>query len=242
MIAQRVCTADPDGTVRTVAHFDEMPGGIGFLPDGTPLIVGIPSTRLFAIRNGHPEVYAELGDAAEGHLDDMAVATDGTAYVGAIGQITPDMENSPPCGAIIRVEPNGTVSRDADNLAFPNGAVVTGKSTTVLVHQTFAELITAFDIGEDGRLMNRRTWATLPAMHPDGLAVDQGGAAWIGCFQEERFVRVLEGGQITDVIATPGRWATGVELAAGVGSGGSDHRPTDQHVLQHRHRHLHLNP
>lgn len=116
MIAQRVCTAYPDGTVRKVAHFDEMPGGMGFLPDGTPLIVGIPSTRLFAIRNGHPEVYAELGDAAEGHLDDLAVAPDGTAYVGAIGQITPDMENSPPSGAIIRVAPNGTGSRDADNL------------------------------------------------------------------------------------------------------------------------------
>lgn len=142
----------------------------------------------------------------------MAVAIDGTAYVGAVGNMSADTEGTPPGGALVRVTPSGVVSRDADNLAFPNGAVLTDANTTLLVNETFGERITAFDIGEDGRLLNRRTWAALPGLHPDGLAVDELGAAWVGCYREEKFVRVLQGGRITDVITTAGRWATGAEL------------------------------
>ncbi|TAM64517.1 SMP-30/gluconolactonase/LRE family protein [Mycobacterium sp.] len=211
MVAKRLCTADPGGTVRTVARFDEMPGGVGFLPDGTPLVVGMSSARVFAVRNGEAEVYAELGDAAAGHCDDMVVSPDGTAYVGAIGEVTADMEGAPAGGGIVSVTPDGQVIRDADELAFPNGAVVTNDGR-LLVNETFAERITAFDIDGDGRLTNRRTWAELPRTHPDGIAVDADGAVWVGCYLEGQFVRVLEGGEITDVITTGDRWATGVEL------------------------------
>ncbi|BBU21124.1 SMP-30/gluconolactonase/LRE family protein [Mycobacterium xenopi] len=212
MIAKRVCTADLSGTVATVAQLDEMPGGIGFLPDGTPLVVAMTTARLLTIGDGCIEVYAELGDTAAGQLDDMAVATDGTAYVGAVGRISADTEGAPPGGAIVRVAPDRAVSCEAENLAFPNGAVLTAGNTTLLVNETFGERITAFNIGDDGRLMNRRTWAALPGLHPDGLALDERGATWVGCYLEQKFVRVLEGGRITDVIRTSGRWATGVEL------------------------------
>jgi sugar lactone lactonase YvrE len=210
MVAKRLCASDIDGTVRTVARFDEMPGGIGFLPDGTPLVAGMSSARVFAVRNGRPEVYAELRGAAAGHCDDMVVSPDGTAYVGAIGEVTADMEGAPAGGGIVRITPTGQVIRDAADLAFPNGAVVA--DGRLLVNETFAERITAFDIAEDGRLTNRRTWAELPGTHPDGLAVDADGAVWVGCYLEGQFVRVLEGGEITRVITTGDRWATGVEL------------------------------
>ncbi len=211
MVAKRLCTVDAGGTVRTLARFDEMPGGIGFLPDGTPLVVATTSARVLAVRDGRAEVYAELRDVARGHCDDMAVAVDGTAYVGVVGKVTADMQRAPSGGAIVRVTPAGRVSRDAEDLAFPNGAVVTDKRM-LLVNETFAERVTAFDIADDGSLTGRRTWARLPGMHPDGLAVDIDGAAWVGCYREGKFVRVVEGGEVTDVISTGGRWATGVEL------------------------------
>lgn len=212
MVARRVCTADADGDVRSVAHFGEMPGGLGFLPDGTPLVAGMTSSRLYAIRGGRPEVYADLAAHGGGHLDDMLVADDGSAYAGSIGDLAGSTQGAAPTGAIIRVTPAGTVVRDAENVAFPNGMATLAAANTLLVNETFGERITAFDIGVDGGLTNRRTRAALPAMHPDGLAVDAAGAAWVGCYAEEKFVRVLEGGQITDVISTPGRWATGVAL------------------------------
>lgn len=212
MIGKRVCTADAAGVIETVAVFDEMPGGIGFLPDGTPLVVGMASSCVHAIGNGNTDVYADLREAAGGHLDDMAVAPDGTAYVGAIGVVTAQTAGAPPAGSIVRVSPDGAISRDAGDLAFPNGAVVTADGRTLLVNETFAERVTAFDIDDGGGLSNRRVWAALPGMHPDGLAVDDAGAAWVGCYAEQLFVRVLEGGEITDTVATPGSWATGVEL------------------------------
>lgn len=217
MIGKRVCTVDVTGVVSTIAVVDDMPGGLGFLPDGTVLVVGMTSARVYAIGNGRTHVYADLHDTAGGHLDDMAVAADGTAYVGSVGQMTETTTGAPPGGGIIRVSSGGAVSLDAEGLAFPNGAVVVADGRTLLVNETFAERITSFDIGSGGVLSNRRVWAELPGMHPDGLAVDSAGAAWVGCYLEEKFVRVQEGGVITDTIVTAGRWATGVELGGADG-------------------------
>ncbi|WP_319447740.1 MULTISPECIES: SMP-30/gluconolactonase/LRE family protein [unclassified Mycobacterium] len=211
MIGRRVCTVDEAGILQSTAHFDDMPGGIGFLPDGTPLVVGMTSSLLFAIRDGHPEVYAELCAGSDVHLDDMAVSADGTAYVGAVGTIAADAKRMSD-GAIMRVTPDGTVTREAGDLAFPNGMAISHDGTTLLVNETFAERVTAFDITTDGRLSNRRKWAALPGTHPDGLAVDSDGAVWVGCYAEEKFVRVRKGGEVTHVLPTPGRWATGVAL------------------------------
>jgi sugar lactone lactonase YvrE len=217
MIAKRVCTVDVTGVVSTVSVVDEMPGGLGFLPDGTALVVGMVSARVYSICNGRTHLYADLHDAAGGHLDDMAVAVDGTAYVGSIGRMTATTMGAPPGGGIIRVSSAGAVSLDAEGLAFPNGAVVAADGRRLLVNETFAGRITSFGIGSGGVLTNRRVWAELPGMHPDGLAVDSAGAAWVGCYLEQKFVRVLEGGVITDTIVTAGRWATGVELGGADG-------------------------
>jgi sugar lactone lactonase YvrE len=212
LIGKRVCAVEMTGRLSTIAVCDEMPGGLGFLPDGTALVVGMTLARVYAICDGRPQVYADLRGAAAGHLDDMAVAADGTAYVGAVGEMTATTVGAPPGGGIIRVSPGGTVSCDAKGLAFPNGAVLLAAGRNLLVNETYAERITIFDIDDGGALSNRRVWAELPGMHPDGLAVDGSGAAWVGCYLEQKFVRVLEGGIITDTVATAGRWATGVEL------------------------------
>ncbi len=165
MLGKRVCTVTLGGTVDTIARFDEMPGGLGFLPDGTPLVVGMDSGRLYALSDDGPQIYADLRAVVSGHLDDMVVAADGTAYVGAVGDMSTSAASQ---GSIVRIATDGTVSIAADALAFPNGMLVT--DDRLLVNETFAERITAFDIGTDGALSNRRVWAELPGLHPDGLA------------------------------------------------------------------------
>lgn len=214
MIGHRVCRASADGELTTVATFDEMPGGLGFLPDGTPLVAGMHSARLYAIRD-EVEVYCELADAARGHLDDMTVAADGTAYAGGVGVMTSDA--IPSGGAILRVTPSGEISREASDLAFPNGMAITPDGRTLLCNETFGERILAFPIRDDGSLGERTVWAETPGLHPDGLCLDAEGAAWIGCFSENRFIRVLAGGAVTQTIETPGRWATGIALGGADG-------------------------
>jgi sugar lactone lactonase YvrE len=219
MIGKRVCKLSPHGPVETVARFDEMPGGIGFLPDGTPLVAGMASVRLYALGE-RTEVYADLGGLAGTHLDDMVVALDGTAYIGAVGDRDENSAETSPPGIILRVSPDGAVSIEAEGLAFPNGAAISADGRRLLVNETFAERITVFDIDDDGALSEGRLWAALPGLHPDGLTMDDAGAAWVGCYLERQFIRVLEGGAITDTISIGDRWATGVALGG-----------TDDHTL-----------
>ena len=78
-------------------------------------------------------------------------------------------------GNIALVTPDGAVREVADGLAFPNGMVVTPDNGTLIVAESFARRLTAFDIAEDGSLSNRRTWADVTG---DGICLDAEGAIW----------------------------------------------------------------
>ena len=55
--------------------------------------------------------------------------------------------------------------------------------------------------GEDGGLENRRVFATLAGRMPDGIAGDAEGAIWVSCFMKGEFLRVREGGEVTDRVS-----------------------------------------
>jgi sugar lactone lactonase YvrE len=116
-------------------------------------------------------------------------------------------------GGLILTTPEGDSEVVADDLALTNGVAISEDGSTLLVAQTLGNEITAFDRGPEGRLANRRPWATLPGINPDGVCLDAEGGLWVGsCFTNE-FIRVLEGGEITHRIPTPGRWALAPMLA-----------------------------
>ena len=79
-------------------------------------------------------------------------------------------------GIIALVAPDGTVRRVAEEIEFPNGMVVTPDNSTLIVSESFAGRLTAFDIGVDGGLSNRRVWAD--NVGPDGICLDADGAIW----------------------------------------------------------------
>lgn len=76
------------------------------------------------------------------------------------------------------VTPNGAVRQVADGLAFPNGMAVTPDNATVIVAESYARRLTAFAIGTEGNLSNRRVWADLGDGCPDGICLDAEGAVW----------------------------------------------------------------
>jgi len=81
-------------------------------------------------------------------------------------------------GSIVAlVTPDGVVRQVADDLAFPNGMAVTPDSRTLVVAESHANRLTAFDIAADGSLANRRFWAETGDDHPDGICLDAGGQA-----------------------------------------------------------------
>ena len=123
-------------------------------------------------------LYADLSALATGLCNDMVVDAAGRAYVGNFGY---DRHNdAPPRDTrIIRVDPDGRAASVGDELIFPNGMVITPDGRTLIVAETFAHRLTAFDVGADGALANRRLFAALDGVFPDGICLDAEGAVWV---------------------------------------------------------------
>jgi sugar lactone lactonase YvrE len=96
-------------------------------------------------------------------------------------------------GIIALVTPDGSARQVADDIAFPNGMVVTPDNSTLIISESFGRRLTAFDIAEDGSLSGRRVWAE--DVGPDGICMDAEGAIWTGD-GGTACVRVREGGEV----------------------------------------------
>lgn len=205
--AHRVLTVDPAGTVRTVCEVPTQPSGLGWTPDGDLLIVSMLDQCLLRLdRGGTLGVVADLSSWAGGVTNDMIVDRRGRAYVGNVG----DRSRGFVAPAVLaRVDPDGTVTAAADGLYAPNGAVFSADGTTLVIAETEANRLTAFDVAADGTLGGRRAWAVLGSdggtgkpVEPDGLALDSDGAIWVGDANGHGVLRVAEGGTVLDAIDT----------------------------------------
>ena len=102
--------------------------------------------------------------------------------------------------ALVMVTPEGQVRTVANDLLFPNGAVITPDGKTLIIAETFRRQLTAFDVAADGALSHRRCWADLGEVMPDGICLDQDGAIWAGSPLTSECLRIREGGEMTDRI------------------------------------------
>src|SRR3954453_19991324 len=152
---------DGGGAPEPVARVPEQPSGLGWMPDGSMLVVSMRDRRVLRVRDGgEPEVHADLSSLAPWHLNDMVVDPAGRAYVGNFGFDLMTLQPIRETG-IIRVDPDGSAAVVADGLRFPNGTVIFPDGRTLVVAETIAGRLTAFDVGDDGALSNRRVWAQL---------------------------------------------------------------------------------
>lgn len=193
----RVYAIDTSGDRQVVCEVPGRPGGLGFLPDGRLIVASAMDRRLLAVDGDETRVYADLSAQAAGPVNDFAVDTRGRIYVGNFGY---DFHAGEPARAtpIHRVDPDGTITAVADGLEFPNGSVIINDGRTLIVAETWVGRITAFDLDAEGLLSNRRVFADLGERQPDGLCADAAGAIWVGCYNTGEFLRVLDGGMITD--------------------------------------------
>jgi sugar lactone lactonase YvrE len=77
---------------------------------------------------------------------------------------------------------------------------VTSDGGALILAESYANRLTAFDIAPDGSLSGRRIWADLPGGYPDGICLDAEGAVWYGDVPNQQAVRVREGGEVLDTI------------------------------------------
>ena len=143
---------------------------------------------------------ADLTPFTGGNTNDMVVDHAGRAYVGNFGY---DSGKEEPRGATIcRVDPNGTVSVAADGLDFPNGTVLTPDRRTMIIGESVGHRLRAFDVEGDGNLSNKRVWAQLEGVAPDGICLDAEGMVWVASPISKEVLRIAEGGEILARVGT----------------------------------------
>jgi sugar lactone lactonase YvrE len=196
---QEVVAVDLEGKSEVIVRVPSFPFCIDFLPDGRLLIVSASDRLLLRQEpDGSLVTHADLSGLSEHPWNDIVVDGRSNSYVGNTGFDFPEGEFAP--GILALVTPDGSARQVTDSVAFPNGIVVTPDNSTLIVAESYANRLTAFDIAADGSLSNRRVWAELGDGVPDGICLDLEGAVWYGDVPNKRCVRVREGGEVLQTV------------------------------------------
>jgi sugar lactone lactonase YvrE len=200
------------GDLRTEFEIDDQPSGLGWMPDGSLLVVSMTKRQVLRrTSDGAISLHADLSHIATWHCNDMVVDAQGGAYVGNFGfnldaeiaaRGVPDVLANHPTAKLAYVAPDGQTRIAAEDMHFPNGPVITPDGKTLILGETLAACLTAFDIGANGDLSNRRVWAPTSPAVPDGICLDAEGAIWVANPIAPQCVRIAQGGEVKETIDT----------------------------------------
>jgi sugar lactone lactonase YvrE len=208
MVGERLVKIDMNGNQTVVAHVPGRATGLGFMPDGTPVVMSMFQKKLFRVERDRLVEVADLSEYVEHPVNDMIVDSHGKAYLGNMGYDF--FHDAEPAGTyLLRVDPDGTITQEAGGLIFPNGMAITADGKRFYVSETYGNRIMVFDIEPNGSLTDGRVHVDFGDRTPDGICLDAEGALWVASAHEDLFIRVLRDGSIDDThsISTPGRFA-----------------------------------
>jgi sugar lactone lactonase YvrE len=209
--AHSVFSIDPAGNIRTELELDDQPSGLGWLPDGRLLVVAMRGMKVLRLDGDGLTEHADVSGLSRHLCNDMVVDGQGRAWVGNFGfdldetvrRVGPEaMFANHPTTNLVRVDPDGSVHFAADDMHFPNGSVVTPDGRTLVVAETLALRLTAFDIATDGSLSNRRVWAPVGMRAPDGICLDVDGNIWVANPMAPECVLIAPGGEVLQTVET----------------------------------------
>jgi len=197
--AREVLAVD-DGRPQVMARVPtSLPFSIDWDGDDRLLVTAGPESLLLRQEaDGSLVTHADLGHLPAEGLNEIVVHGRGDAYVNGAGFDLMAGEEPAP-GMVAVVAPDGAARAVAGDLAFPNGMALTRDDRTLIVADSYAKALVAFDVQADGSLTNRRTWADVEGP-PDGICFDAEGAVWYGCVPDKTCVRVREGGEVLERI------------------------------------------
>lgn len=206
LLSRHVLSLNTRGRVTVRGYLPGQPSGIGFLGDGSVLMVSVHSRELVRLTEGRIQPVAATAVVWSGPLNDMVVDPTGRAWV------SPMTDPSSGATTPLLFFDGTTVKRTETALAGPNGLALTDDGHTLIVAETNARRLTAFRITSDGEPVEGRVFADLGEWAPDGICVDAEGAVWVGCVFAGLFARVAEGGDVLGTVEVPGRWAVAPAL------------------------------
>lgn len=186
---------DVSGQWDSVA-LDSPSNGLWFLHDGRLVGAMMHQARIGQWDGRRWQTYADLSELGAGPLGDMTGDRHGNIYVDDVA-FNPAVGQTPVPGRIILVRPDRTAVVAADDIDFPNGLALIEDGNVLVVAQTAARCLTAFDVLADGTLGNQRIYADLatlvgPRARPDGIWPAEQGV-WVATTSAEALVRVGDG-------------------------------------------------
>jgi sugar lactone lactonase YvrE len=197
-VAHQVIALDEDGNSEVMARIDAFPFSIDWLPKG-PMLVTAGRELLRMEDDGSLVSHRDLSEFSEFGWNELVVDGNGNAYVNGPGFDMMGGADFVP-GIVVLLRPDGSAEKVAEGVAFPNGMAVTPDDATLIVADSYAKELLAFDIAADGAVGNRRTWADLRDGVPDGICIDAEGAIWYADVPGRSCVRVREGGEVLQTI------------------------------------------
>lgn len=203
-----VMAFDPEGgPVEGVLRVPGKPGGLGWLPDGVLRVVSMTDRKLLEwTTTDELSVVADLSSYTPYLLNDMVLTQDGTAFVGGFGF---DAFGGAPRQdtRLLMVDAKGGHQSVGTPLSFPNGMVISADGRTLIVAESHAHRLTAFDIEPTGELTAARVWADLGSLRatPDGICMDNEGCVWVASPRGRECLRVSAGGTIEERVSTGDR-------------------------------------
>jgi sugar lactone lactonase YvrE len=208
----RINSVSIEGDLRMEFVIDDQPSGLGWMPDGSLLVVSMKQRQVLRWwPDGKMTVHADLGGIAGYYCNDMVVDSQGRAYVGNFGfDLYGEVERrgiesvvaDHTTAKLACILPDGTAHVAAEGMHFPNGSVISPDAKTLIVGESLSGNLIAFDIGTNGVLANRRIWASILPRVPDGIALDAEGNVWVANPLAPECVLVAQGGKILEVIET----------------------------------------
>lgn len=203
-VAGEILVADLDGSRHVAARSTSFPFCFDWQADGTILVTsGSGLERLVPGEDGAEGSlvqHVDMTSLIQYGWNEVIVDPRGNAYVNSPNFDMShgfDFEVGSKSGVVAVVTPEGEARLVADEVAFPNGMAVTPDGSTLIVAESFASRLGAWDIEPDGSLTNRRVWAPVED-GADGICIDAEGAVW--CAAQHGCVRVREGGEVAQTV------------------------------------------
>jgi sugar lactone lactonase YvrE len=207
-----VYSMDPQGEERLEHVVEQQPSGLGWLPDGDLLCVSMLDHQVIRFHDEKPSLFCDIAPYCGFWANDLITSATGVSYVGNFGfdldvmlrdvGAAEMLVHRPPTTNLVVISPDGDVLQVLPDMDFPNGTVITPDGTTLIIGETLSCRLSAFDIAADGTLSNRRVWAQMEFVYPDGMCLDAEGQIWLANAIAPHCLRVREGGEVTAMVET----------------------------------------
>lgn len=201
--ARQVARVDNQGRLEVVLETEDLPGGLGWMPDGAMLVVFMTRRQIMRWDGSELSLFADLSMFASFHCNDMVVDQVGRVYAGNFGF---DLHGGAAVASaeLILIDTDGSISVLTNDVIFPNGSVISADNQTLIVAETFAHRLSAFSIKDDGRISDGAVWADLGKRTPDGICLDQEHSIWVASPGTREVIRIHKGGRVVDRCETTG--------------------------------------